>query len=97
MISIGILLVGLVMAASLFPAAMVINRRSVRDVLGAIICENGIALAKARFASGGASDPPNVTGKMTVLGDDKHEDYFSIDMCRFPQGDTASSSASRYR
>lgn len=51
MISIGILAVGLVMAGSLFPAAMQANRRSVRDVLGSIICENGLAIAKARWAA----------------------------------------------
>ena len=91
MIAIGILLVGLVMAASLFPAAMEINRRSVRDILGAIICENGIALTKARFASGAASNPAkDASGRMTVLADDDHVDYFNSYMCRFPQGDTSS-------
>ncbi|HDZ21290.1 hypothetical protein LCGC14_0181510 [marine sediment metagenome] len=90
MIAIGILLVGLVMAASLFPAAMEINRRSVRDILGAIICENGIALTKARFASGAASNPENAAGRLTVLADAAHVDYFNSYMCRFPQGDTSS-------
>ncbi len=50
MISIGILAVGLTMAGALFPAAMQANRRSVQDVLGSIICENGLAVAKARWA-----------------------------------------------
>ncbi len=51
MIAIGILAVGLVMAGSLFPAAMQANRRSVKDVMGSIICENGLAIAKARWAA----------------------------------------------
>lgn len=50
MIAIGILAVGMVMAGSLFPAAMQANRRSVANVLGSIICENGLAIAKARWA-----------------------------------------------
>lgn len=51
MISIGILAVGMVMVGSLFPAAMQANRRSVNNVLGSIICENGLSIAKARWAS----------------------------------------------
>ena len=51
MISIGILAVGLTMAGALFPAALHAGRESLKDVLGSIICENGLALAKARWAS----------------------------------------------
>jgi len=51
MISIGILAVGLVMAGALFPAAIKANSQSVSDVLGSIICENGLAITKARWAS----------------------------------------------
>jgi len=51
MISIGILAVGLTMAGALFPAALQASRESLKDVLGSIICENGLAIAKARWAS----------------------------------------------
>lgn len=51
MISIGVLAVGLTMSASLFPAALQANRDSVRSVLGSIICQNGLAVTKARWSA----------------------------------------------
>lgn len=46
MIALGIMGIGLVMAAALFPAAIKQHRRSSRDVLGMIICQNGVAIAR---------------------------------------------------
>ncbi len=51
MIALGILAIGLVMVGALFPAAMEANRRSMQNVLGSIICENGMATVKARWAA----------------------------------------------
>lgn len=46
MIAIGIMGIGLVMAMALFPAAIKEHRRSSRDVLGMIICQNGASIAR---------------------------------------------------
>ncbi|MHC4561982.1 MAG: PulJ/GspJ family protein [Planctomycetota bacterium] len=97
MIAIGILAIGLVMAGALFPAAMQMNRRSSRDVIGSIICENGLAMTKVRFASGAVSPPPRGSNpgthpKLMKLADDtsKGQEFFSKEMCRYPQGDADS-------
>jgi hypothetical protein len=94
MIAIGILAIGLVMAGALFPAAMQMNQRSTRDIMGSIICENGLAMTKVRFASGAAKPPPRggVAGthpKLMKLADDTTagQTIFSKEMCRYPQGD----------
>ncbi|MDY6913529.1 MAG: prepilin-type N-terminal cleavage/methylation domain-containing protein [Planctomycetota bacterium] len=52
MISIAILGIGLTMAAALFAAAINRNESSVDDAIGTIICENGLAVAKARLVNG---------------------------------------------
>ena len=49
LIATAIMGVGLVMVLGLFPAAIELNRDSVQDVLGTMICENGISLVKARL------------------------------------------------
>jgi prepilin-type N-terminal cleavage/methylation domain-containing protein len=89
MIAIGIMAIGLAMVAALFPAALAVNRRTTQDILGSIICENGIALTKVRFATG-AVPTPDPSSDMQILADDKREDYLSQEMCRFPTGDMAS-------
>ena len=90
MISLGILAVGLAMIASLFPAAVEINRRSTREILGSIICENGLAVAKVRFASGAVTSPPKGNLMMQILADDYEQDYLTRQMCRFPDGQMSS-------
>ena len=50
LIAVAILGVGLSMIATLFPAALRENQRSTDDVLGSIICQNGLAVAKARYS-----------------------------------------------
>lgn len=47
LIAIGILGVGLTMAAALFPVGIEANRNSANDLMGTLVCENGLALAKA--------------------------------------------------
>ena len=56
-IALGVMAVGLVMVATLFPMAIKVHNNAVRTVLGSIICENGIATAKARFSVYGS--PPS--------------------------------------
>ena len=90
MIAIGIMAIGLAMVASLFPAALAINRRSTQEILGTIICENGIALTKVRFASGSVPTPSEQSDEMQILADDLRQDFLSQEMCRFPTGDMAS-------
>ena len=97
MISIGILAIGLAMVATLFPAALEINRRSTREILGALICENGIAVAKMRFASGAVAAPKDEE-ELAILADDArdaqgdllHNEYLTQEMCRFPAGELIS-------
>lgn len=93
MISIGILAIGLAMVAAVFPAAIAMNRRSVKSVIGTIIAEDGLALAKAAMASGAIQiDNPNSSGVLQELADDSlgNQDPFTKEMCRFPQGDMSS-------
>ena len=47
MIAIGILGIGMTMAASLFPAALQESERASSSQLGSLICENALALAQA--------------------------------------------------
>jgi prepilin-type N-terminal cleavage/methylation domain-containing protein len=47
MIAIAIFGIGLAMAAALFPAAIKQNQSSVNNVMGSIICQNGLATVKA--------------------------------------------------
>ena len=86
MIAIGILAVGMSILASLFPAAIAMNRRTAKDVLGSIICENGVSFARGAFAAGAVAKP-NQLATLAVLADDLRETIFDASMCRFPQGD----------
>ncbi len=49
LISMGIMVVGLVMAGTLFPAAIKQTSRSVDDTIGTIICQNALAVAMAKL------------------------------------------------
>lgn len=51
LIAIGVLGVGLTMAASLFPAAMIETERSVNASIGTLICENALFAAAQRAKS----------------------------------------------
>jgi len=86
MIAIGILAVGLVILLSLFPAAMTINRQTTRNVLGMIICENGISLVRSVFASGAVPEPEEES-QLDILADYDIDNIFAPEQCRFPQGD----------
>ena len=57
LIAIGILGVGLAMAAALFPAGAKANKDSADDVLGTIVCENGLAIAMRKLET--VHVPPN--------------------------------------
>lgn len=52
LIAIGILGVGLGMVMLIFPAAVMENRSSTNNVIGTIMCENALAIAKTRLTSG---------------------------------------------
>ncbi len=69
MIAIGVLGVGIAMAAALFPAAVTMSERSSNDVIGQIICENGLATTKAVLKQSNypAPIPPNL---FSVIADD---------------------------
>ena len=57
LIAIGILGVGLTMSAALFPAGLAANKNSADDLLGTLICQNGLALAKMTLRSGDLTVP----------------------------------------
>ncbi len=60
MIAMGILAFGLTLAAAMFPAAARLNNQSIREVLGNIICENAIAVTRARLEHD-RSNPSSIT------------------------------------
>lgn len=61
MIAIGIMGVGLTMAASLFPAAIKEHSRSSSDVLGMIIAQNGLAMGRASLTLDGSGTVSGIT------------------------------------
>ena len=50
LVAIAILGVGMAMAAQLFPAGLLANQYSGNDLIGTMICQNGIAIAKAMLS-----------------------------------------------
>ncbi len=74
MISIGILGVGLAMAVSLFPAAIMENQQSANDILGSIMGENALAVVKAKIKANAANfaallPDPNANPNFVWIGD----------------------------
>ena len=68
LISMGILVVGLVMAGTLFPAAIKQTGRSVDDTIGTIICQNALAVAKAKLTHTTGPNPVNpLAGSITYF------------------------------
>ncbi len=94
MIALGILAVGLSMAGALFPAAIKANQNSTRSVIGSIICENGLAVGKARYAEGSVGPPGGGSAgrKIHVLADDgtANQTFLSTDGRIYPLGDDGS-------
>ena len=64
LISVGILAIGMTMAAALWPAAIRENQNSASSTLGSIICENGLAIIQAKYHNGCVG-----TGNASVLVD----------------------------
>jgi Tfp pilus assembly protein PilV len=56
-LALGVLAVGMTMAAALFPAAIKLNEQSTNDSLGTIIAENGLTMAKAMLKASDANEP----------------------------------------
>lgn len=55
-LALGVLAIGMTMAAALFPAAIKLNELSTRDSIGTIVATNGLAIAQAVLKS---ADVPN--------------------------------------
>ncbi|MFP4052370.1 MAG: prepilin-type N-terminal cleavage/methylation domain-containing protein [Phycisphaerae bacterium] len=83
MIALGILAYGLTMSASLFTTAMKFSNASFRDVVGTIMCENGVALIRARLTEGDLGGVPVDT--LTDISN-KFDDHDLL----YPTGDTDS-------
>lgn len=64
MLTIGILAIALTMVSGLFPVAVRENNESYKDVVGTLICENGLAVAKTILTDG------NVPSSMGVIFDE---------------------------
>lgn len=58
-LALGVLAIGMAMAAALFPAAIKLNEQSTRDSVGTIIAQNGLAIARAVLTRGdfNSTDP----------------------------------------
>lgn len=66
LIAIGILGVGLGMVMLIFPAAVMENRSSTNNVIGTIMCENALAIAKIKITS---TDVSSVGSLFTTVSD----------------------------
>ena len=99
LIAIGILSVGLLCAAALFPAAVMENQNAYSNSMGALICENGLAILRSKMRHEEISvvlspDPTPLdrvpmklgfgTSPRNFLGDDGADGFY-------PSGDTNSS------
>lgn len=82
LIAIGILGIGLGMVATLFPAAVTENTKSVDGVIGTMICNNAIALGTAVFDTGDISG----TAELDVLADAGHTAHLSAEDQTYPTG-----------
>jgi prepilin-type N-terminal cleavage/methylation domain-containing protein len=58
-LALGILAIGLTMAAALFPAAIKLNELSTNDSVGTIVATNGLAIARSVLKSASFSGDPN--------------------------------------
>jgi len=68
MIALAILGVGLSMLMAVFPAAIELNKDSTADVLGTIICQNGLAITKSSLMHPVGGVGPNFTTNVLPLG-----------------------------
>ena len=87
MIAIGILGIGMTMAATLFPTAIKLNEMSTQETIGTIICENGLAIAQTFLRAGNVTDP-----NLVVLADADaaHTTLISAAHQCYPDGATIS-------
>jgi len=82
LVALGVLAIGMSMVAAIFPAAMVLNRRSQNSTLGTIICENAMALAEMALT---AQNVESASGNLlTVYADSRNEAYLSRIKQRYP-------------
>lgn len=66
-LALGVLAIGLSMAAALFPTAIKLNEQSAQDAIGTIIAENGLAVAKTMLKN---SDVPATDPNLIRLADE---------------------------
>ncbi len=74
-LALGVLAIGMTMAAALFPAAMKLNEQSTKDSIGTLIAENGLAVAQALLK---ASDANNTN--LVCLADENDASLIRIDL-----------------
>lgn len=58
-LALGVLAIGMTMAAALFPAALKLNELSTNDSIGTIIAQNGLAISQAVLDPSDFPDPNN--------------------------------------
>ena len=72
MLTIGILAIALTMVSGLFPVAVKENNESYKDIVGTLICENGLAVAKTMLEKSDIS-----TSTLAIIVDENNTDIIS--------------------
>jgi len=81
LIAIGLMGVGLTMAAALFPAAIKEHQKSYNDAVGTFICENAFAVAKTKLTAADVSG-----NTLMLLADESYPDLLSLDDQHYAAG-----------
>lgn len=76
MFAIGIMGIGMTMAAALFPAAIKDVQRSSNDVIGSLINDNALALIRTKYPHGSSENPFSTTFKALPIADFGDVDSF---------------------
>jgi hypothetical protein len=95
MMAIGILGIGMVMAASVFPAALKENQLSNDDVIGEMICKNGLNMGKIYYTADTPANKPSEVGldyfaKESAV-DENHISLIPKENQHYPIGDANAS------
>ena len=86
LIAVGLLGVGLTMAAALFPAAIKENEKSYKDSVGMMICQNGLAVGSAVLVAADVEAAGSDANTLNVLIDEVREDYLRRNDQHYPAG-----------
>lgn len=74
-LALGVLAIGMTMAAALFPTAIKLNEQSNRDSVGTLIAANGLAIAKAMLLGSQVTDP-----NLAIIADGNHTSAIPLNL-----------------